>query len=382
MRWLLCLLLMVSSVRAYDEPDSGEVRGAFEHSSLGRNGSARALEALKVIARKLDDLSVALKTAKAEREAAVAERDKREAQNEQFLEEYRNGQFCSGCKKFRSQFAPGETFPHSGQVVLRPTAEEIEEKVEEFRRELRPFEERAERLTAQIAALEKRVKPILDQLHMGKIFWLNACHLDEVLIRDEGKKATGIVVDERAACRQRRQVAEAAYDRERDPTRREEWSKQVAAAREEEARCERRLRAITLRKNSLWGDATSVSGAEVMTFNQYSLSLKVFNDVPLTPGFLDLRGTIGSSFQTAGGYFLMGETPEIFTGKTVPLVKEVVETYLHLTSIHMGFVSDYAPAAGFATQEDAKEALRRAAREERERQRAEEQGTPRPGPVR
>ena len=56
------------------------------------------------------------KAAEAARKATALKLEK-----ERKLEDYRTGQFCSGCGKFRSQFAPGETFPHSGQHVVIPT---------------------------------------------------------------------------------------------------------------------------------------------------------------------------------------------------------------------------------------------------------------------
>jgi len=41
------------------------------------------------------------------------------------LDEYRRGQFCTGCNVPRSQFKAGETFPHSGQSVRAATPEEL-----------------------------------------------------------------------------------------------------------------------------------------------------------------------------------------------------------------------------------------------------------------
>lgn len=47
--------------------------------------------------------------------------------------EYRSGMFCSGCGQTRSQIlAKGETFPHSGQVIVRPTPEQIARKEAEL----------------------------------------------------------------------------------------------------------------------------------------------------------------------------------------------------------------------------------------------------------
>jgi DNA repair exonuclease SbcCD ATPase subunit len=48
------------------------------------------------------------------------------------LDDYRRGQFCTGCSKPRSQFAPGEAFPHSGQQVRPATPQELAAKEKEY----------------------------------------------------------------------------------------------------------------------------------------------------------------------------------------------------------------------------------------------------------
>ncbi len=59
---------------------------------------------------------------------ARAERD-RDAK----LDEFRNGMFCSGCYQTRSEIlAKGESFPHSGQSIVRATAEQIAAKEQQL----------------------------------------------------------------------------------------------------------------------------------------------------------------------------------------------------------------------------------------------------------
>ncbi|MBU3713483.1 MAG: hypothetical protein FGM46_00880 [Ferruginibacter sp.] len=48
------------------------------------------------------------------------------------LDDYRKGYFCSGCDKPRSQFGPGETFPHAGQKIVPAPPEKIAAKEKEF----------------------------------------------------------------------------------------------------------------------------------------------------------------------------------------------------------------------------------------------------------
>jgi hypothetical protein len=54
------------------------------------------------------------------------------AEKDVVLEDYRQGYFCGGCGKPRSQFAPGETFPHPGQEIVPATPEQIAAKEKEY----------------------------------------------------------------------------------------------------------------------------------------------------------------------------------------------------------------------------------------------------------
>lgn len=56
------------------------------------------------------------------------------------LEEMRNGLFCSGCNRTKSDIVShGETFPHSGQHVVAATPEQLRAKEEEYESKIRPM---------------------------------------------------------------------------------------------------------------------------------------------------------------------------------------------------------------------------------------------------
>lgn len=77
------------------------------------------------------------------------------------LEEYRQGLFCSGCGQTKSQIlAKGEVFPHSGQTIVRPTPQQIENKERELQR---PIDE----TLRKIQQTEKELKEARDKADLG-----------------------------------------------------------------------------------------------------------------------------------------------------------------------------------------------------------------------
>lgn len=80
------------------------------------------------------------------------------------LDEYKRGQFCTGCNTPRSQFKPGESFPHPGQSVRAATAEELASKAKEYDNkisakdsEIKKFEGEENEFTRKRADLSKQM---------------------------------------------------------------------------------------------------------------------------------------------------------------------------------------------------------------------------------
>ena len=69
------------------------------------------------------------------------------SEKESVIDEYRRGQFCTGCNVPRSQFKPGDPFPHAGQSVRAATPDEIARK-EKF------YDDKINAKKAELALLE------------------------------------------------------------------------------------------------------------------------------------------------------------------------------------------------------------------------------------
>jgi len=383
-RRLLCILvlsILVPGLRA-QAPTPQQVDAAFPQAAESQGASRRVMEALKGLAGQLDVISKELKVSKSEYTAAVSARDKKKRVNEGVLEEYRRGEFCSGCKKTRAEFAPGERFPHDYRKIVVPTQQEIAEKEEELHRSVVPLEDRVQKLAAQIARLEKRAPAMLEQLYMGKALWVTAINLVDAELIFKAQTAKVAEIDERAKVRVLIRKQEVAARSEEDPMKRALLEKDLKTLREAEKRHDVRLVAIERLKVRLLGSSGEVASREADEFNAHSSSLSAYLDAARSPGTLSVlnRFGVGGSYQTAGGYFLMGEIPERWSTKTVPFVKGIVDKYLQMPG-YSGFYGEMvvpSPSGGGKSgaslgAEDPNEAIKRALREERNRQKADEE---------
>lgn len=112
------------------------------------------------------------------------------AEKARVLDEYRRGQFCTGCNTPRSQFKPGESFPHSGQSVRAATPEELARKAQEYdnkisakETELKKFESEENEFTRKRADLSKQMdnlKANSDKLR-AEIVALSKSYKDKVV---------------------------------------------------------------------------------------------------------------------------------------------------------------------------------------------------------
>lgn len=124
-------------------------------------------------------------------------------EKETVLDDYRRGQFCTGCSKPRSQFSPGETFPHSGQRVRAATPEELARKAKEYddkialkQEAIKKFEAEENEFTRKRADLSKQMdilKASSDKLR-EEIVALSKSYRDKVIA--QGKSTQGVWVSD------------------------------------------------------------------------------------------------------------------------------------------------------------------------------------------
>ncbi len=102
------------------------------------------------------------------------------------LEEYRQGLFCSGCGKTKSEIlARNEQFPHSGQEIIKATPEQIAAKERELQAEIDRLNKALTDVRAKLAQLTPDINTIRSQIFDGMGVWRTATGFERRLIRQE-----------------------------------------------------------------------------------------------------------------------------------------------------------------------------------------------------
>lgn len=102
------------------------------------------------------------------------------------LDEYRQGLFCSGCNRTKSDIlSKGEQFPHAGQRIIQPTPEQIANKERELQAAIDKLEAELKDLRTKLAKANQDIDPIRNQIFDGMGLWRTAVAFQRRLIRQE-----------------------------------------------------------------------------------------------------------------------------------------------------------------------------------------------------
>lgn len=99
------------------------------------------------------------------------------------LEEYRNGLFCSGCNRTKSDIERGgDRFPHPGQSIIQPTPEQIAAKERELKR---PVDSTARELDAADTRRKRKLaerEQVLLQIDAGLSLWRTSLSSEQMAL--------------------------------------------------------------------------------------------------------------------------------------------------------------------------------------------------------
>lgn len=102
------------------------------------------------------------------------------------LDEYRQGLFCSGCNRTKSDIlSKGEQFPHPGQRIIKPTPEQIAGKERELQQGIDRIAQQLKDAQARTAKLSPDIDAIRSQLFEGMGLWRTAILMERGIIRQE-----------------------------------------------------------------------------------------------------------------------------------------------------------------------------------------------------
>lgn len=139
-------------------------RGNRPAPSYGRGMAASVVSSFDGFTSAVSKLNAKLKSLNEREKKVLAELALLKAQYAEKMEEYRQGLFCSGCGKTRSEIlSRGEIFPHSGQSIVRPTPAEIASKermlqapIDRLEKELKEIREAKQKTDDEIAEARRQ----------------------------------------------------------------------------------------------------------------------------------------------------------------------------------------------------------------------------------
>lgn len=102
------------------------------------------------------------------------------------LDEYRQGLFCSGCGRTKSDIlSKGEQFPHANQTIIKPTPEQIAAKERQLQEIIDRIANELKDVRDKRAKLDPDINAIKEQLFEGMGLWRTAVGFNARLLRQE-----------------------------------------------------------------------------------------------------------------------------------------------------------------------------------------------------
>lgn len=120
---------------------------------------------------------------KGDEEKLKARINQQRDKNERDLNEYRQGLFCSGCGRTRSDIlSSGEQFPHRGETIVRPTAAQIAEKAASLQRLVDNLAQGLPGIADSIKKEDALWRLVEEQLTYGSRLWVVAVDLERLIL--------------------------------------------------------------------------------------------------------------------------------------------------------------------------------------------------------
>ena len=262
------------------------------------------------------------------------------------LQEYRNGEFCSGCNQTKSEIlAKGERFPHPGQSIVKPTEEQIAAKERELQAVIDRLAEDLKKIRARLAEIEPNISEIRSQLFDGMGLWRTANVFERRLIRQEDAFDAQEYVAQRAEVSR---ILAALQKAATAPVQNVDTLKRTATNLEDTIGLLRRLDEIRAadveRVEAALADNVATARAQVtrvdVAAKEQAGRITAFGlggyltilTVPMTPN-IDPRPLLGES---AGIMFRMGRYGREGRGEILPRVAEFAGRARNLQPIGAG----------------------------------------------
>jgi hypothetical protein len=253
------------------------------------------------------------------------------------MEEYRSGLFCSGCEKTKSEIlAKGETFPHPGQRVIRPTQDQIDAKERELRAPIDRIRGELDAVLKALAEATANRDEALDQLEHGLKLWRTAITFEYELLALADH-------DDAAAHKQRledidRQLHRISLERMANKDKRQvevldrDWGTWTEMRDELETQREKRRRANEKERER----AAMTAGGEKRDLDGYIHSGEIWHFIASRPNTAPIPDV---GLGGLGGFYRMGNHDPKHGGTVLPNVRAFIDRF----SASPRYLTSYAP---------------------------------------
>ena len=246
------------------------------------------------------------------------------ALKEETMDDYRRGLFCSGCGKTKTEILKvGDTFPHPGQQIVRPTQEQIDAKEREMQapidratRELQDLQARRRKTTAER-------DEALDQILAGLALWNTS------------------LAFERQSIEHRLQLADLAYQADRaalDSAAARLVGAAPAVQLERDKLRDARI-ALEKRQRGVRADGAAAQARVSDRGVEHQQRIEQFLARKPLPRVLSASATITAyvhptaSFNALGGLYRMGDFNAAHSGEALARVETFIATFRKLPAL-------------------------------------------------
>jgi hypothetical protein len=237
---------------------------------------------------------------------------------EETMADYRQGLFCSGCGKTKTEILKvGDKFPHPGQSIVRPTAAKIAAKEREMQQPVDRALRELQDVQTQRRTIFNERQEAFDQIDAGLSLWNTALAYQRHAIAHQR------VLTERHHEEAKRALQNAVAGVGADGTQRQRESAKSVEAR---AALERRYLQATQASNAAQDRYIAKSREEISLLDTYLGRDPLPRVLIATPKIHAMVGT-AAAFNALGGHFRMGSASEQGRGETVPRVENFIHAF-------------------------------------------------------
>jgi hypothetical protein len=240
------------------------------------------------------------------------------------MDDYRSGLFCSGCGKTKTEILKvGDTFPHPGQEIVRPTQEQIDAKEREMQAPIDRAKRELQGLQARRRKAAAERDEALSQIDAGLALWNTS------------------LAFERQSTEHRLQVADLAYQADRAALDNAMAGLSGTAPAVQQERDKLRDARVTLerRRRAVRADGAAAQARAADRAAEHQQRIEQFLARNPLPRVLSATATITAyvhptaSFNALGGLYRMGDFNVANIGEPLPRVETFIAAFRRLPTM-------------------------------------------------